>query len=394
MKLYEKSNASYTASFQPADEVILLQSGTQYFDFLNTLLFEAKESIHLHTYIFEPDATGNQVATALLDAVARGVEVSVVVDGFGSGKFPNRWVQQWSYAGIQIRRFSKISLFKNLNIGRRLHHKVIVVDDAKALVGGINIADKYKGSVEEVPWLDFALYLEGNIAKSLRKICDHIEERSFPVFSNQPPPKYHGQNIAQVNIRQNDWLRNKKQIHYSYWMAFQKAEKSITLFASYFLPGRKLIKALEKASKRGVRIRLILAGKSDIPVFLNASLYLYDWLLQNKVELYEWNHSVMHAKLAMVDDEWMTVGSFNLNHLSTYASIELNTDVFDPVFVKSCSLQLSQLIEESCTQVGAQRPRNWLRKAAEFLAYLAGRTLIKFITFFPAFRKNSTRPID
>lgn len=394
MRLHDKKLKTYNAAFQPADEVLLLQSGEAYFTQLLNAIHNARSTIHFHCYIFDPDDTGTEVATALLLAASRGVMVSVVIDGYGSGKFPEDWIIHWTTRGIKVHRFSKISLFRNLNLGRRLHHKVIVIDDTTSFVGGINIADKYRGSSSEIPWLDFAIKVSGNACRSIRKICDQIEERSFPVFNELPAIKYQGQNTPQINIRQNDWLRNKRQIYFSYLMAFQKAEHYITLFASYFLPGRKLMKAIEKASKRGVKIRLVLAGKSDIPIFLNASLYFYQWLLRNKVELYEWNHSVMHAKLALVDDQWMTVGSFNLNHLSTYASIELNVDVLYPGFTKECSIRLNQLIENSCDKIEMKHSTGFLRKLAEYLAYLAGRSLIQLITFFPGFRKNNRRAFD
>ncbi|MBK8954429.1 MAG: hypothetical protein IPM34_02595 [Saprospiraceae bacterium] len=273
-------------------------------------------------------------------------------------------------------------------MGRRLHHKICVVDDFRALVGGINIADKYRGTMDEAAWLDFAIFIEGEVCNELKRICGQIEERQFPVFKPSPNQKYHGQNIPQINIRQNDWLRNRNQIHYSYLMAFEKAERSIYLVASYFLPGRKLRKSLERAAARGVKIKIILAGKSDIPTILNASLYLYRWLLRNKIEIYEWQKSVLHGKLAIVDNEWMTIGSFNLNLLSTYASIELNIDIEDKDLAKSSTDLLNRLISEGCTQIDTQRHRTVFDRIYEFIAYLAGRTLIRWITFFPGVRKR------
>lgn len=388
MKLFQHKHQAYANAFQPADAVELLQSGAEYFDKLIVLIKAAQRSIQLHTYIFANDTIGMTISNELLNAAKRGVEISVIMDGYGSLGFSKKLLEEWKFYGIKVHLFSQISLFKNLAIGRRLHHKIFVTDESKAMVGGINIADKYRGTEKEVAWLDFAIYMEGDVCKELKRICDQIEERKFPVFNEQKLPKYHGQNIPQINIRQNDWLRNKKQIHYSYLMALEQAEHEMYIVASYFLPGRRLRKAMERAAKRGVKIKIILAGKSDIPTFLNASLYLYRWLLKNGIAVYEWHKSVLHGKLAIVDDEWMTIGSFNLNHLSTYASIELNIDVADRDLAQSSRKILDDIIRTGCIQIDNQRQRNIIQKIFEYLAYLAGRTLIRWITYFPGVRRR------
>ncbi len=385
---------AYYAAFQPARTVRLLRSGGEYFECLIGAIQEAKKSIHLHSYIFEMDQTGRRVSSALMEAVSRGVEVSVVIDGFGSLNFPQATCKVWRNAGIQVKQFSRISLFRNLHIGRRLHHKVFVADGERAIVGGINVADKYHGTEEQIPWLDFALFVEGSTAEKLEHICRQLEAPWFAIRNYREPPRYHGQHISQVNVRQNDWLRNRKQIYFSYLMALDTAEHSICLFASYFLPGKRLRNAFELAASRGVRIRIVLAGKSDIPRIVNASLYLYEWLHRTGIEVYEWKSSVMHAKLAMVDDEWMTVGSFNLNQLSTYGSIELNLDVLDPLFVKSRSREIDSLIREGCMRIEPGVRRSMTDRIQLYLAYIAGRTLMRLITFFPNFSKKSGRPVD
>jgi cardiolipin synthase len=385
---------AYYAAFQPASALRLLRSGGEYFECLLDAIAEAKKSIHLHTYIFEMDQTGRRVSTALMEAVGRGVEVSVVIDGFGSLNFPQATCNAWRQAGIQVKQFSRISLFSNLHIGRRLHHKVFVADGERAIVGGINVADKYHGEKGQIPWLDFALYVEGSVAEKLEHICRQVEAPWFTLRNYREPPRYHGQQIAQVNVRQNDWLRNRKQIYFSYLMALDSAEHSICLFASYFLPGKRLRNAFERAAARGVRIRIVLAGKSDIPRAVNASLYLYDWLQRTGIEVYEWKPSVLHAKLAMVDDEWMTVGSFNLNQLSTYGSIELNLDVLDPLFVSSRRKDIDHLIYEGCMRIVPGARKSLPARIQLYVAYIAGRTLLWLITFFPNFSHKSGRPVD
>ncbi len=394
MRISARRFKAYDQGFLAADELMLIHSGKDYFDKMAALIQEAQIRIQLHTYIFEEDETGDFISKALIGAALRGVEVHVILDGFGSKNLSHKFLTAWRQAGIKCRMFSSISLFRNLHIGRRLHHKVLVVDGRRSLVGGINVANKYSGFDKEIPWLDFAMYTEGDVCSKLDQICYQIEARKFPLLKKENWDKLKQDSRRRVNIRQNDWFRNKKQIYFSYLHAIRRAERSVTIFGSYFLPGMLFRRALEKASARGVRIRIILAGKSDIPIFLNSSYYLYDWLHAHRIEVYEWQPSVLHAKLAIVDDVWMTVGSFNLNHLSAYGSIELNMDVQDENFVRRVRTSLDVLIEEGCTYIEPGRKKGLLKRCRELLAYFLGRSLIHIITFFPGFMIKNRKMID
>ncbi len=394
MKFVKKRAVEYVNSFEEADRIVLLRSGQHYFNSLIQLIESAQKIIHLQMYILNDDAIGNIVLDALINARKRGVDIFVVADGFGSNQLTNTYKEKLIQAGINFRIFSRISLFKNLSIGRRMHHKIVVADGQKALVGGINIADKYYGPDHTEPWLDFAVFLEGNVSKKLEKICYQIEEKKY-YLSRNPSEKYKAKTRPiLINIRQNDWLRNKKQVSQSYHLAIRNAEKSIVIFASYFLPGLRLRLALEAASRRGVKITLVLPGISDIPLALNATYFLYYWLLKNNMRIFEWKKSVLHAKIAIVDDEWMTVGSFNLNVLSTYASIESNVDILDKDFVKNARSVIDKIIEEGCEEITIHRKRPFLTRIRERIAYFLGRTLIKTITFFPTFKNFYSRMVD
>ncbi len=394
MKFIKKKSKAYQHSFQNAENIVFLQSGIDFYEKLISIIDSAKKSLHLQMYIIYDDEIGNKVLTSLIQAAQRGVEIYVVVDGFGSRNLTTEYIDKLIDAGINFRFFSRISLFKNLSLGRRLHHKIVVADNYMALVGGINIADKYHGSEIKEPWLDFALYLKGDVCEKLEKICSLIVEKKYNQTQNQnrnPKSLIHP---TRISIRQNDWLRNRKQIYQSYKLAFDSAEKSIIIFGSYFLPGLRLRRALEAASKRGVQISIVLAGVSDIPPILNATYYLYHWLLKNNIRIFEWKKSVLHAKIAIVDDHWMTVGSFNLNHLSTLASIELNIDILDDAFAKKSRLFLDKLIEEGCEEITSNRKRPLLTRIREAIAYFLGRTLIKTITIFPNFRNYYSKMLD
>lgn len=394
MKFTKRQSNTYLHTFLKAESIEFLQSGVEFFDTLIRVIDSATKSLHLQMYIINDDEIGIEIQNALLKAANRGVEINIIADGFGSRSLSPAYVDTLKNAGISFRFFSRISLFKNLTIGRRLHHKIVVADGYTALIGGINIANKYHGSQKEEAWLDFALLIKGTVCERLEKICNLIEEKKYNIKRIKNRILESIIHPTRISIRQNDWLRNKSQIFQSYKLAFQNAEKSILIFGSYFLPGLRLRSALEAASKRGVQVTIVLAGVSDIPPLLNATPFLYQWLLKNNIRIFEWKKSVLHAKLAIVDDHWMTIGSFNLNHLSTYASIELNIDLLNSEFAKHCRIYLEQLISEGCEEITTNRKRSMYRRIGEAIAYFLGRTLIKTITIFPNFRNFYSKMLD
>ena len=380
-----KKNYLKTEDVYHTAEIRLVNSGNDYFETIETLIHSATHSLHLQTYIFNNDETGRVIAEALKTAALRGVEVSVMLDGFGSNSLSRKFVNDLRLSGIHLRFFSPFFSFQNIYFGRRLHHKVIVVDRETALIGGINIADKYHGSATEPPWLDYAILLKGSICVNIDKLCRQIYGRKFRRWKNNTSPDHNKtEKKSTVWIKRNDRLRSKNQISASYLHAIKNAKKSIYITGSYFLPGTKLRKALTNATKRGVEIHLILAGVSDVPTFQTATRWLYDFLFRNGIKIYEWNKSVLHAKVALVDDTWATIGSFNLNHLSAYGSIELNVDVLDKHFSHSFQNHLKTIIETGCEQVFPKNQNNhWLAKLKRWGAYQLTRTTIKTVVLFP-----------
>ncbi len=368
-----------------ASIIRLVHSGNDYFDTLENLIQSATHTLHLQTYIFNADETGKKIAGALKKAASRGVKVSVMIDGFGSNSLSHKFVNDLRLAGVSLRFFSPFFSFQNIYFGRRLHHKVVVADHNTALVGGINIADKYHGSSTEPPWLDYAILLSGNVCININKICQQLYGRKFrrkKITTILNHNKTEKQSI--VHIKQNDRFRRKNQISASYLHAIKNAKNSIYITGSYFLPGSKLRNALTDASKRGVEVNLILAGVSDVPVFQLATKWLYDFLFRNKIKIYEWKKSILHAKVALVDDTWATIGSFNLNHLSAYGSVELNIDMMDKQFSKEFQLHIKEVIETGCEQVFQKHQNNhWIAKLKRWAAYQLTRTTIKTVVLFP-----------
>lgn len=326
----------------------LVHSGEDYFLRLLNIITNAKNEIHLQTYIFENDSTGLEVVKALKEAANRKVSVYVLVDGYGSAKLSDSFFEELISQGIHIRFFSPWHSKNNFYIGRRLHHKIIVVDGKVAIIGGINIANKYRGSSTEQPWLDYAVQIEGaSIAEPLELLCKNIYlKKNRTKINNTIIPLIHW-NGTSVKILCNDWLKRKNEIHEAYINTLRKADKEVILVASYFLPGRRFSNELKKAAKRSVKVKIILSGVSDLPIVMWATQYLYASLLKQGVELFEWRKSVLHGKIAVADFKWATVGSFNLNHLSSYGSIEMNAEINSIEFSEKLYTHLADVFEKS-----------------------------------------------
>lgn len=336
------------------NSVRLIRGGKEYFELLLRLIGEAKQSIHLHVYIFDEDETGTLVADALIDAALRKVEVYLLFDGYASQNLSESFIRKFFLAGIRFRMFEPLFLSTNFYFGRRMHHKVFVADTFHSLVGGINISNKYNKWNDDPPWLDWALYATGDISVELLKILVRVWSRSHRQARNYlaaHPPPGKVSNQCLVRIRRNDWVDRKIQITSSYFQVFRKAKSHITIMSSYFLPGLRFRQKMISASKRGVKIRLILAGTSDIKIAKHAERYIYRWLFKHNIEIFEYHKSVLHGKIATADNEWVTIGSYNVNNISAFASLELNLDVLDKPFARSLTDRLNEIIEQDCRQV-------------------------------------------
>lgn len=327
-----------------AEKLELVRSGEAFFNLLKRLIEDSRQIIHLQTYIFDDDRTGRVVLAALCRAARRGIKVYLLIDAFGSPNFSKKFQRLCQTAGINFRFYAPIFSPENIFMGRRLHHKIVCVDGIKALVGGINIADKYHGDLNAVPWLDFALYTEAKDNRVLAKICESFY---FQRISNerQPVKLAVHENTLSLCYRCNDWIMGENEIHRSYQEQLRIATTDIIIVASYFLPGRRFRNLMKKAVQRGVRVRLIIAGQSDTFTVRFAENYLYDYYLRNKIQVFEWKTSVMHGKAMITDKSWCTIGSYNLNFLSHFASIELNAESRDPLLISSFTAELEGIAD-------------------------------------------------
>lgn len=377
--------------FSLQNKVTLIRGGAGYFNALLELINNATESIHIQTYIYDEDETGKQVAGALKQAVLRKVEVHLMADGYASKEISEDFIAELKAAGIQFRFFEPLFRSRDFYFGRRMHHKITVADTKYALVGGINISNRYNDMPDAPAWLDFALYAEGEIARELCILC-WKSWNGYPMNMGVTPCEQKalrfdfspGERSA-VRMRRNDWVRRKNQISSTYVEILRSSKKEVTILCSYFLPSGFIRKQMVNAVKRGVKIRVITAGVSDVKVAKSAERWLYDWLLRNRIELYEYQENILHGKMAVCDSEWMTIGSYNINNISAYASIELNLDVHNPSFVSNTRNVLQQIIEEDCIPISIEehlRTKNIFKQFGRWLSYEFIRAVFHLFTFY------------
>lgn len=341
--------------YKNGHSIKLLRSGEQYFAECEKIIDNAKYFVHFQTYIVDSDDTGRQFAEALARAAKRGVRVYFLLDAYGGGSFSKELTARVEDAGVLFRKFSPGLISSGFQMSLRLHHKVLLADGEVAIIGGINVADRYHGTSAAKEWLDFAIMIRGPECSHTLLILKQLwnktflkrKERSREMVHNQ---RYYPENVR-IKVLQNNWYRNKIEILKSYRSALKHSQDRMIIFASYFLPGRNERKLLRNASNRGVEIKIVLSAVSDARIFKRATNFLYDFILRNHIKIYEYLPANLHAKVATVDGRWSTIGSYNLNHLSDYGSIETNVNILDESFTAEFESLLLEIIDNDCRQV-------------------------------------------
>jgi cardiolipin synthase len=309
---------------------------------------QAREHVHLEVYIFEQDTWGQRFVISLSNAAGRGVAVTVVVDGWGT-LFGGRWlVRSLRDAGCVARIYNPLSSFFRGD-WRRNHRKILVVDDRVAFLGGINIGEPYATAGERLGWADLAVEVQGNAAIWLG--------RRMRGAGSLPPPR-----AVRIHLY-SGWRMRKR-----YVALLTAARTRVSLAHAYFLPDTGLLRAIRRATRRGVQVTLLLAGQSDMAMAQWATMRLYRKLLAAGVQIFEWRESVLHAKAAVADGHRMLIGSFNLDPLSL-VNMETLLEVDDAAAVA----QLEAWIEERVAGSHRVTPQDCVRTPLQrFLVDVVG----------------------
>ncbi|OFY46616.1 MAG: hypothetical protein A2Z69_03100 [Bacteroidetes bacterium RBG_13_44_24] len=386
---------SHIQDYKGGHYVELLRSGESFFESVEKIIDDARHFIHFQTYIIDEDETGKRIINALIRAAGRGVRTYLLVDAFGTKYLSKEFIDSIENAGILFRFFSPTLTTKGFQLSLRLHSKVVMADGKAAIIGGMNFADRYRGLPGKKEWLDFAVLIRGPelihilsiIKKHWNKKFISRGERSREVIHT---PVFYKEDVK-IKVQQNNWYRRKIEILRSYRYALKSARERVIIFASYFLPGRNERKLLRNASMRGVDIMIVLAAESDAPMFERATHFLYDFILRNKIKIFEYLPSNLHAKAATVDGRWSTIGSYNMNHLSDYASIEINVDILDEGFTNHFERILRDIIDKECRQVTFEeynRRQTWFSRLRGWTSYQMIRLLMRITYQLTSKRKK------
>jgi len=354
----------------PGNRLTLLRNGTDYFPALEAALDAAATEVFLETYIFADDVTGRRIAAALTRAAARGVAVHVLIDGFGAHAHP--WaalLPMLKDGGVRAFIFRpKISPL-TLRRGRlrRLHRKLAVIDGRVGFVGGINVIDDMETPRQIPPRYDYAVRVEGPLLADMHAevvrlwqvvLWTHFGRRVPYEPAAAPVTTVAGTQRAAFVVR--DSFRHRSDIEDAYLAAIGGAQREIVIACAYFFPGRHFRRALREAAKRGVRVVLLLQGRVEYLIMHYASRALYGSFLRWGVEIHEYRKSFLHAKVAVIDGTWATVGSSNIDPFSLLLAREANIVVDDAGFAGELHASLAVALQDGAVRL---ERRDWRRQS-------------------------------
>ena len=375
----------------------LLENGEQFFPRVFEAIAAAEREVLIETFILFDDKVGRGLHEVLLAAAERGVRIDLTVDGYGSPDLTDAFVEPLTRAGVRLHVFDpQPRIFGwRYNVFRRMHRKIVVVDGRRAFVGGINYSADHLLDYGPEAKQDYAIEAEGPIVARIRRYSlsqlPHAK-RHWHWFHRNPkptdpdPPRV-GSAEGLLVVRDNAEHRTDIERHYRF--GIRAARRRIVIANAYFFPGYRLLHDLRRAARRGVDVRLILQGEPDMPIVKKAAALLYEDLLQAGVRIYEYIERPFHGKVALVDDEWSTVGSSNLDPLSLSLNLEANVMIRDRAFTAHLYGRLDELMRRSCVQVRAETlaPHRW-SKLRSFFVYHTLRLYPRWAALLPTQQPN------
>jgi cardiolipin synthase A/B len=374
--------------YSAGNQLRLLCNGTDYFPALIAAIEAAKTSIFIETYIFADDASARQVASALCAASARGVSVYLTIDSFGSRTYFTAELETLFRAGgvhLSFYRPDVFSMrFRRVRL-RRLHRKLALIDGKLAFVGGINVIDDEHSPVLKPPRVDFAVAVQGPVVAQIATAMQWLWRVQRLAHPSQHLPMAEpvncvtqavGLQTAKLVLRDN--FRFRRDIESAYLTAIRGARQEVLIATAYFFPGVGFRRALIQAAKRGVRVTLLLQDRIEYRLLTHATKALYGQLLQAGIVIHEHEASFLHAKVAVVDGQWATVGSSNIDPLSLLLAREANLCVRDALFANELGGKVRQLIETGAREVTLAdwRQRSLGQRLLHWLAFGWARLLI------------------
>jgi cardiolipin synthase len=372
----------------PGNSVRLLAEGAQYFPALFAAAETAKESLLVESYIFGDDAVGRRMLEIMTARARAGVAVRLIIDGFGSEDFPpeklaplqaagggvyiHKPVNLWSKGWALLKRLLFMShRFSNRDSRGRDHRKMVVVDGSRVFLGGINL------TAGEQSWRDFMLDIEGPAAAQAARLFAGLWNRKNPPLNSPrffPEPRAAG-DLA-VRILGHQTRRIRQAIFAAYREGINAARREVIIANAYFLPDHRLRRLLYRAVENGVTVTLLLPQKSDVAVAQAASEYFYHRLLRKGIAIHLFDAAVLHAKVAVVDGRWLTVGSYNLDHQSLFDNLEVTAVIEDEALGgKLRALLATDLARSPALDLASWNRRPWRSKVRSWWWHLFERLM-------------------
>jgi cardiolipin synthase len=373
------------------NSVQLLINGEEYYPRVFEAMAQAREEILLETFIIFEDKVGQQLQQVLIDAAKRGVRVEVAVDGYGTADLTDQFIAAMTEAGVSFHAFDPQPRLVGMrtNLFRRLHRKIVVVDGERAFIGGINYCLDHLGEFGPMAKQDYAVEVTGPVVAQV-----HASSRRLLAPVLQPPSQVRPVSAPTGNasavLVERDNNRHRTDIEQQYLQVFRQAQRRIVVANAYFFPGYRLLRELRNAARRGVEVTLILQGQPDMRWVRALSRLLYNYLLRDNVRIHEYCQRPLHGKVALVDEEWSTVGSSNLDPLSLSLNLEANLLIRDRAFNQLLYKHLNELAMQQCKAVTLERMISgyWWRAPLIFMGFHLTRWFPRVAGWFPAHRQR------
>jgi cardiolipin synthase len=327
------------------NRVEYLENGDQIFPAMLAAIRSAKKTITFETYIYWSGQIGKEFADALRERAQAGVKVHVLLDWVGSIKMEQALIDELKQSGVEVERYHEPAWYNFTRMNNRTHRKVLIVDGSIGFTGGVGIADKWTGNAQDKDhWRDSHFRIEGPVAAEFQAVFmdNWIKATGHVLHSPEYFPKIQPAAKSLAQMFSSSPTGGSESMHLMYLLSIASASESILLSSSYFVPDELTIKALVDAAKRGVRIRIVTPGKEiDTEVVRRASRALWGELLAAGIQIYEYQPTMYHVKMMVVDDFLVSVGSTNFDNRSFSLNDEANLNVYDQAF----ALQMAQVFE-------------------------------------------------
>jgi cardiolipin synthase len=368
--------------------VELLENGEALFPRALHAIETARHEVLLETFILDEDDVGRAFLDALIGAGRRGVRVELTIDAWGSVQLRAAYLEALAGGGVCVHRYGAVPRWRQrIAWFRRNHRKLMVVDGRVAYVGGINLVDSQmvsRGAADAKQ--DYAVEVRGPLVQDIRAAALAMVRAGHPITSvSVPPPSPEPDGIRAAFLTRNNGRRSTS-IEREYRAALAGARKRVVIANPYFFPGYRILRALTRAARRGVDVRLILQGEHpDLAIARVAAVQLYEHLLGSGVRIFEYQPRALHGKVAVVDGEWATVGSSNLDPLSLGLNLEANVAVRDEGFATGLLDHLDTLMRNDCTEVdGTHRRHSAWRAFTSAAAFHVLRHFPQWAGWLPA----------